>query len=199
MAEAARSILIQFAHPAIHKSRVNRALLAAAAGAEGVTVNDLYATYPDFLIDVRREQRLLRQHDVIVFQHPFFWYSTPALLKEWLDLVLEFGFAYGTGGTALNGKVMLNAITSGGSEAAYQHDGHNRFEIQELLAPFDQTAHLCGMRYLPPFVVPATFRLGAAEIAEHAACYRRVLEALRRVDLDTLPDPRRLNPLGVEA
>lgn len=193
-----RSILIQFAHPAVQKSRVNRALVAAARGVEGVSVNDLYARYPDFMIDVRREQRLLLDHDVIVFQHPFFWYSGPALLKEWLDLVLEYGFAYGSGGTALHGKVMVNAITTGGSREAYRHGGHNRFEIADLLAPFDQTAHLCGMRYLPPFVVHATFRLDAEDIAAHAASYRRMLERLRTADLDALPDASRLNPLGAD-
>jgi len=196
--DAPRSILIQFAHPAIQKSRVNRALVAAARDLEGVTVNDLYTRYPDFMIDVRHEQRLLLDHDVVVFQHPFLWYSSPALLKEWLDLVLEYGFAYGSGGTALRGKAMGNAITTGGSHEAYRHGGHNRFEIAELLAPFDQTAHLCGMRYLPPFVVHATFRLGAQEIAAHAASYRRMLERLRTADLDALPDASRLNPLGAE-
>jgi glutathione-regulated potassium-efflux system ancillary protein KefG len=196
--DAPRSILVQFTHPAIHKSRVNRALSDAAAGVEGVTVNDLYARYPDFMIDVAREQRLLLEHDVVVFQHPFFWYSGPALLKEWLDLVLEYGFAYGSGGTALHGKSMANAITTGGSREAYRHGGHNRFEIAELLAPFEQTAHLCGMRYLPPFVVHATFRLAPGEIAAHAASYRRMLERLRTADLDALPDPVRLNALGAE-
>ena len=53
---------------------------------EGVTFVDLYAEYPRFEIDVDREQARLLAHDVIVFQNPLFWYSTPAILKEWQDL-----------------------------------------------------------------------------------------------------------------
>jgi putative NADPH-quinone reductase len=87
--------LLLFAHPAYQKSRVNRHLLAAAQQVEGVHIHDLYEEYPNFHIDVPREQNLLLEHDVVVFQHPFYWYSCPALLKEWLDLVLQHGFAFG--------------------------------------------------------------------------------------------------------
>ena len=80
-------VLVVFAHPAFQRSRVNRALLAAAKATEGVTVHDLYETYPDFLIDVRDEQKLLEEHDAVVIQHPFFWYSSPALVKEWLRTI----------------------------------------------------------------------------------------------------------------
>jgi glutathione-regulated potassium-efflux system ancillary protein KefG len=146
-------VLVLFAHPALEKSRVNRHLIYAADGLEGVTFHDLYEEYPDFQIDVAREQELLRAHDVIILQHPFYWYSAPALLKEWLDPVLEHGFAYGTDGVELRGKTLMNAITTGGPRDAYQADGYNRFTIRQLLAPFDQTAALCGMRYLAPFVI----------------------------------------------
>ena len=79
----AKRVLIQFAHPALQKSRVNRRLIAAVSNLENVTVNDLYEEYPDFSVNVKREQDLLRSHDIVVFQHPFYWYSSPALLKEW--------------------------------------------------------------------------------------------------------------------
>lgn len=94
-----KRVLVLFAHPAVHKSRINRHLADAVRGLEQVTFHDLYEAYPDFLIDVPREQELLRSHDVIVVQHPFYWYSTPAIFKEWMDLVLEYGFAYGKGGS----------------------------------------------------------------------------------------------------
>jgi hypothetical protein len=107
-------VLVIFAHPAFQRSRVNRALIRAAGTTEGVTVHDLYETYPDFLIDVRDEQKLIEKHDAVVFQHPFFWYSSPALIKEWLDLVLEYRWAYGEGGDALRGKIMAQAIAEKG-------------------------------------------------------------------------------------
>ena len=182
-----RRVLILFAHPVLERSRVNRRLIAEARDVTGVTIHDLYETYPTLAIDAKREQRLLTDHDVIVFQHPFYWYSTPAILKEWQDLVLEHGWAYGHGGTQLRGKITLNAITTGGPEAAYRRAGYNRFTIRELLAPWDQTAHLCGMRFLAPFAVHAALRVsGDADMASARAGYRALLEALRddRLDLE---------------
>lgn len=173
-------ILILFAHPALEKSRVNRHLIQAIQGWDSVTIHDLYEAYPDFHINVKFEQDLLLAHDIIVFHHPFYWYSSPAILKEWLDLVLEYGFAYGHEGTALRGKKLLSAITTGGGEQAYCKEGYNRFTIRELLVPFEQTAHLCGMEYLPPFVVQGTHQLREQhQIAKHAEDYRAIITALR--------------------
>jgi glutathione-regulated potassium-efflux system ancillary protein KefG len=179
-------VLILFAHPAFERSRVQRRLVEAVAELPGITFHDLYEAYPDFDVDVRREQELLEAHDVVVLQHPFFWYSTPALVKQWEDLVLEHGWAYGTGGTALHGKTLLSAISTGGPQRAYCLEGYNRFSIRQLLAPLEQTARLCGMEYLPPFVVFGTHRLEDEQIAGASAEYRRLIEALRddRVDLD---------------
>lgn len=182
---AAMRILILFAHPALEKSRINWALAEAARGMEGVTFHDLYQAYPDFFIDVEREQQLLREHDLIVFQHPFYWYSTPAILKEWQDLVLEHGFAYGVGGDALKGKRAISAISTGGSAEAYRREGINGHSIGELLAPIAQTMRLCEVTYLPPFVVHGTHRLTEPDqIAPHAAAYRKMLVALRDGQID---------------
>ena len=90
-----RKTLVVFVHPALHRSRVNAALARGIQDLPSLTFHDLYAAYPRHLIDVDREQALLLQHDVIVWQHPFYWYSCPSLLKEWQDVVLEHGFAYG--------------------------------------------------------------------------------------------------------
>jgi len=179
------SILVLYAHPAPHKSRINRRLAAAAREVEGVTFRDLYELYPDFLIDVEEEQKLLTEHDVIVLQHPFYWYSAPSLVKEYLDLVLTYGWAYGEGGTALQGKIMLQAISAGGPEEVYTAQGRNRFTIRQLLAPFDQTAFLCGMRYLAPHMIHGANQFAnAASIQALAQRYARLLMALRD---ETLP------------
>ena len=178
-------VLVLFAHPAFEKSRIHRRLLEAIHDLEGVTIHDLYETYPDFQIDVADEQRRLLAHDVIVLQHPFYWYSAPALVKEYLDLVLEHGFAYGSTGRALDGKVLVNATTTGGPEAAYRIGGRNRFTMRQLLAPFDQTAVLCRMTYLAPFVVHGTHT-----IVDDTGCwpaqrqYRTLLARLRDGTLD---------------
>ncbi len=187
-------VLVLFAHPALQKSRVNRHLATAARQVPGVTFHDLYEVYPDFQIDVPREQEQLLAHDVIVFQHPFYWYSAPALLKEWLDLVLEYGFAYGPTGTRLQGKSLLSAITTGGSAHAYTREGHNHFTMRELLAPFEQTARLCGMTWLDPFVIHHASRLGeATSLSPHIARYTQVLANLR----DGQPAPASVTPPSI--
>jgi glutathione-regulated potassium-efflux system ancillary protein KefG len=179
-------VLVLFAHPALEKSRINRRLLQVARDTRGVTVQDLYEVYPDLNIDVEREQQLLAAHDAVVFQHPFYWYSTPAILKQWQDLVLELGWAYGKNGTALRDKLTFNAVSAGGPEVAYHRGGYNVFTVRELLAPWEATARLCHMRYLPPFVVFGALRFsGMAEIEPHALAYQRLLRALvdDRLDL----------------
>lgn len=179
-----QNVLILFAHPAYEKSRVNKRLVDAVRGLDGVTFNDLYDRYPEFDVDVKREQELLLEHDIIVPQHPFYWYSIPPLLKQWQELVLEHGWAYGVDGGALEGKTALSVISTGGSEEAYRPDGHNRFTMRQLLAPMEQTAFLCGMKFLPPFVVHGTHQMTSTEMAGHADDYRRAIEALRDGGLD---------------
>ena len=193
--ETPRKLLVLFAHPAIRRSRVNRRLVEAARGLDGVTVNDLYEAYPDLDIDVEKEQRLLVEHDVVVFQYPFYWYSTPAILKEWQDLVLKHGWAYGHDGHVLEQKLLLNVITTGGSEETYCRQGSNHFTMRELLAPLEQTARLCGMRFLSPFVVHGTHALDDETLERHAKDYRKVMIAFRdrRADLDVAGAASRLN------
>jgi glutathione-regulated potassium-efflux system ancillary protein KefG len=172
-------ILILFAHPAWEKSKVHQALIRHIRSIEDVYLNDLYEEYPDFDIDVQREQELLVMHDIIIFQHPLYWYSAPPILKQWQDLVLEHGWAYGKRGNVLTGKRVFNVISAGGGLTAYGKTGYNRFSIAEFLRPFEQTAYLCKMRYLPPFVVADTYKIGQAAIEQQATQYHELLTALK--------------------
>ena len=174
-----RKILVIFAHPKYEHSEVNQALIRSVEGLEGVTIRDLYELYPDFNIDVQSEQELLFEHEVILFQHPFYWYSCPPLLKQWMDLVLEFGWAYGPGGIYLKGKYLLSSITSGGSPEAYQPDGKNRFTLEELLRPFEQTAYLCKMEYLPYFHIGGTHRIKDEELTQKSLDFQKLVFHLR--------------------
>ena len=171
-------ILIQFAHPALEKSRVNKYLVKDLKSLPDITLNDLYEEYFDFNIDVDKEKKLLLEHDLIIFHHPFFWYSTPALLKQWQDLVLEHGWAYGSKGKALVGKKMMNIITTGGSSQAYTKESINQHTIREFLLPIEQTAKLCGMIYLPPYLIQGTHRLTENEIEDYAKEYLKLLKDL---------------------
>jgi glutathione-regulated potassium-efflux system ancillary protein KefG len=173
------AVLVLLAHPTLHRSRVNRAMAQAIRDLPGVTVHDLYEAYPDLDIDVPREQALLQGHAALVWQHPLFWYSTPAMLKEWQDLVLEFGWAYGPEGTALQGKPFLQALTTGAPDAAYHPEGFARHTLDALLAPITQTARLCGLERLPPFAVHGTHRMEPAQIEAAAASYRAAIAHLR--------------------
>lgn len=190
-------VLILFAHPALEKSRVHSAFIRHTRHLKGISFHDLYQLYPDFDIDIKKEQQLLLEHEVIVLQHPFYWYSTPALIKQWIDLVLEHGWAYGPGGTMLAGKWLFNAISSGGSKEAYSKTGRNRFSIREFLAPVEQTVRLCNMQYLPPFVVHGTHKLKLADIEMYAIQYEQLLLALAsdRLSQDEIETVEYLNDL----
>ncbi len=195
-------ILILFAHPSQHRSEVNLPLFEASKKLEQVDGIDLYAEYPDFRIDIDREQQRLLDHDIIVFMFPLYWYSTPAILKEWQDLVLEHGFAYGHDGNALHGKRLLCAITAGGTENAYKTSGYNHYPIRQLLRPIEQTATLCGMVYLPPFALfGARTALEDGKIQQHIDHWTRALDCLinERIDLERVATANRLDQCLREA
>ena len=134
----AKKVLVIIAHPDMGKSKLN-SRLAMAAREAGATVHELYKVYPDGKIDVKSEQELIVKADAIVLQFPFYWYSTPSLLKEWEDRVLEYGFAYGSSGKALHGKKFMLATTTGGPAEAYKKGGYNKFTLEELLLPLEAT------------------------------------------------------------
>ncbi|MGZ5253255.1 MAG: NAD(P)H-dependent oxidoreductase [Flavitalea sp.] len=173
-------ILILFAHPLLEKSRVHKELMRQARSVPGVTFHDLYEQYPDFDIDIPREKELLLNHDIIIWQHPLYWYSAPPLIKQWQDLVLEHGWAYGKTGTALTGKKIFNVISSGGGMDAYQPGGYNKYPITDYLKPFERTAELCKMIYYPPFWVPGVHRMDDSVIKEYGIQYRNMLMAISK-------------------
>src|SRR5271157_5148042 len=168
-------ILVVLAHPDIRASRINRALVEALSGLGDVIVHDLYRQYPDSRIDVKKEQGLLLKADTVVFQFPFYWYSSPALLKEWEDKVLEYGFAYGSKGTALRGKRLSVATSTGGPKEAYSLQGRSGFSMEDLLKPFEATANLCGMRYERPFLVHGARTISDEELKKRAGEYKELV------------------------
>ena len=173
-------LIVYYAHPGHKHSHVNRFMARAAARVSDITYVDLYADYPRFDIDVDIEQRRLLDHDVILFQFPVFWYSTPSIIREWQDLVLEHGFAYGKDGDKLTGKHMLLAVTGAGPEDAYAHQGYQNFPLRTFLTPLEQTARLCGMHFTAPYVLYGALRAPDAHLVEpHVDGYRRLLEAIR--------------------
>ncbi|CAG7649893.1 NAD(P)H-dependent oxidoreductase [Paenibacillus allorhizosphaerae] len=140
------------AHPNLNQSRANQAFTKELARHTGIDVRNLYEEYPNWLIDVAKEQRLLLEYDRIVFQFPFYWYSCPPLLKKWFDDVFTYGWAFGPGGDHLKGKEFIVATTTGGSENGYRSGAHNGFTISELMRPIQSTIDRCNGTFLPIFV-----------------------------------------------
>jgi len=164
-------VYVLAAHPNLRESRVNRRLQEAARGLPGVDVNDLYATSTDYEFDVALEQSRCEAARLIVLLHPIQWYSMPALMKLWFDEVLTFGWAYGSG-TALRGKDLWLVATTGGSEASYRPQDYNRYFFDAFLPPYEQTAALCGLRFLPPMMLFGAHRATEEQIASHVSVFR---------------------------
>jgi glutathione-regulated potassium-efflux system ancillary protein KefF len=171
-------VLVIVAHPQIEQSRANRRLMQAAASvrsesaASNIEVRDLYALYPDYLIDVAAEQAALAAARLVVWQHPIHWYHMPPMMKLWVDEVLAFGWAYGPGGNALRKKDLWLVATTGGPEDSYRPDSYNRYFFDAFLPPYEQTAALCGMRFLPPLLLHGAHRAGAEALQAHAEVFR---------------------------
>ena len=184
-------LLVYYAHPGQRHSHANKAMLAEANGIDDIRVVDLYAEYPRFEIDVEREQRRLLDHSVILFQFPMFWYSTPSIIKEWQDLVLEYGFAYGSDGDNLKGKRMMLAITAAGPDDAYAPQGYQHYPIRTFLTPLEQTARLCNMASRrPTFCSRRCTHQTDGRLEQHLVGYRNLLEAIRddRYDFAAVAD-----------
>ena len=180
-APADAEILVIVAHPELDQSRANRRLLQAARALQResppgrLAVRDLYALYPDYLIDIAVEQAALKAAKLVVWQQPIRWYSMPPLLKLWLDDVLTFGWAYGPDGNALRGKDLWLVASTGGPEDSYRPDSYNRYFFDAFLPPYEQTAALCGMRFLPPLLFHGAHKANEAELAAHAETYAQRL------------------------
>ena len=176
-------VLVVYAHPHPGRSVANRALIDAVRDLAGVAVRSLYDDYPDFAIDADAERELLRNAHLVVWQHPLYWYSAPALLKLWFEVVLERGWAYGDGGTALAGKDCLWVTTTGALDEAYTPRGRHAHPFEAFVPQIEQTARFCGMRWLDPIVVHGAHLISPQELQSLGQGYRRrLLEHLHARD-----------------
>ncbi|MFP3125711.1 NAD(P)H-dependent oxidoreductase [Ectobacillus funiculus] len=164
-------VLVIVAHPNIEGSTVNRTWIKELKKHSEITVHELYKQYPDEKIDVEREQRLCEEHERIVWQFPFYWYSSPPLLKKWQDEVLTHGWAYGSNGNKFHHKDLILAVSTGSAKERYRAGGRNQYSMSELLKPFQATSNLIGTKFLPSFVFNGTYAAIEEEIQESARAY----------------------------
>ena len=154
IAVAQKDILVVVAHPNLADSEVNKTILQQLSKMERVTIDNIYAKYPDFQINVTNEQELLIDHDIIIFQFPLYWFSSPALLKQWQDDVITSAFSIGEN-NKMKGKKLMVVTSVGGTKDDYRHDGLMNVTMDEVLAPYEAFARLTEMHYLSPFVTYA--------------------------------------------
>jgi glutathione-regulated potassium-efflux system ancillary protein KefF len=171
-------ICLLYAHPYPDRSRANRALLNAVRGVDQLEVRRLYDLYPDFSIDVHAEHEALTRAQLIVLQHPLYWYSVPGLLKHWFDKVLTVGWAYGNGGDALRGKHCWWVATTGALGSGYEKAGIHMRPFADFVPPIEQTARFCGMHWLEPLIVHGAHRIDDDALNEQAERYRERLVEL---------------------
>lgn len=168
-------IYVLAAHPNWRDSRINKHLLAAARSVAGTDVNDLYSSYPDYAIDVPAEQARVASAQLLVLLHPIHWYNMPALQKLWLDEVLTHGWAYGHSGHALRGKDLWLVASTGGPQASYHPQSYNRYPFEAFLPPYEQTAALCGMQFLPPLILHGAHAANQEQVSGHVERFRQML------------------------
>ncbi|MBC2857290.1 NAD(P)H-dependent oxidoreductase [Cetobacterium sp. 2A] len=174
-------ITVIVTHPNIKESLVNKRWIEELKKNENITVRFLDELYPDGKIDIKKEQEYLEKSERIVFQYPFYWYNMPALMREYFDKVLEFGWAYGPNGNSLLEKEFMVAISVGAPEYSYQGGSYNNFTITELLRPMEAVSNALQMIYLPAWSIFDTPRLTNEKIEESAKKY---IEYINNEDLN---------------
>jgi glutathione-regulated potassium-efflux system ancillary protein KefF len=169
-------IVVVYAHPYPARSRACAALLGAIGGSDDIEVRSLYDLYPDFDIDGDAERAAVERARLVVFLHPMYWYSMPALLKHWFDHVLIKGWAHGEGGRALAGKDCLWVTTTGGDEEAFTPSGRHRHPFEAFVPPIRQAAEYCGMTWLEPVAVRGSHSVPTETLGAAGQALRERLE-----------------------
>lgn len=129
--------------------------------------------------DIMREIDKVSRADHIILQFPLWWFSTPAILKGWLDRVLVKGFAYDTGKIfndgLLKGKKAVLVVSTQSPESAYQSAGVHHATIDVFIHPIHHTLRFAGIDTLAPFVTYGAFNLEETRTKKIAQDYQDYL------------------------
>ena len=149
-----KKVVIISGHPDLKISCANKTILDEISKlCPEVEIRKLDELYPDYNFDVKAEQAALEKADIIVFQYPMHWYGTPGILKLYIDKVMEHGWAYGSKGTALEGKCFIASITVGAPENAYSAEGAMGHTVEEFSYPINNFVALCKMNFKKLFYI----------------------------------------------
>ena len=104
--------------------------------------------------DIQQELDKLLWADLLILNFPIYWFSTPAILKGWIDRVLVSGICYGgkrfydQGG--LSGKKALVTVTLGGREHMFGEEAIHG-PLEDMLRPLLRgTLAYVGLGVQPP-------------------------------------------------
>ena len=164
--------LVILVHPDMENSRINKSWKEELEKyPDKITIHELYKEYPDWNIDIKKEQELILKHDNIIFEFPLYWYSSPPILKKWLDDVLSFNWAYGNE-YRLKGKNIGFAVSVGGPETEYSKTGSVKFSMNEILIPFETTVEYIKANLIPHYILfDATESLSEEKLLESTKNY----------------------------
>ena len=183
--------LLILGDPNIGESIANKAIIEEIQKANpNIEIRNLAILYPDFKIDIAKEQEALLRHDLIVFQYPLYWYNMPAILKQWFDVVFTHQFAYGSKGDKLKDKKLLASVTVGSLEREYRTFGKHNFRINDFFKNVEQTAYFAQMTFLDPLFFHGTSAVDgftASEIERRASSYAKdLISFIERVELSSV-------------
>lgn len=177
-----KNILIVSGHPDLAHSLANKTILDETASLfPAAEIALLDSLYPTFEIDVEKEQERLTRADIVVFQFPIMWYSSPSLLHRYVEKVFTYGFAYGAGGDQVKGKSLVLSFTSGSPAEAYSYDGAQHYPIDAFMPPFIGIASLCGMKWENYIYTGGMNTAGADTQAKADDIRHRAVEHARRL------------------
>lgn len=164
--------LVILVHPDMENSKINKKWKEELEKhPDKITIHELYKEYPDWNINIEKEQELITKHDNIIFEFPLYWYSSPPILKKWLDDVLSFNWAYGNE-YRLKGKNIGFAVSVGGPEKEYSKTGSVRFSMDEILVPFEATVKYIKANLISHYILfDATESLNEKKLLESAEGY----------------------------
>lgn len=148
--------LVIMAHSNPTDSKINNRIKEILEKEENIIYKDIKTLYGDYKFNIKKEQEDLLNVDKIVFQFPLYWYTAPSILKQWVDDVFEYDFAftYKDDGSfealKLVDKKFQMVVSVGGGKQDYKDMD---IKVQDCLHSYSTTAQVLGMKEEKPYMI----------------------------------------------